>query len=113
MDPIARAVKTWSAMAEADVQFGVLGPLEMRVHGALVPLGTPKQRAVLAALVIALNRAVGVDALIEAAWDQKPPEGARFTIHAYVSNLRRLIGGAGADPHAVLASIAPGYRLNI
>src|SRR4051794_34205368 len=30
--------KTWSAMAEADVEFGVLGPLEMRVHGACVPL---------------------------------------------------------------------------
>ena len=53
-------------MAEADIQFGVLGPLEMRVAGALVPLGTPKQRAVLAALLTNLNRVVGIDALIDA-----------------------------------------------
>ncbi len=37
---------------EQAVQFGVLGPLQMRIGGALVPLGTPKQRAVLAVLIV-------------------------------------------------------------
>ena len=41
------------------VGFGVLGPLQMSVDGTLVPLGTPKQRAVLAMLVINRNRPVG------------------------------------------------------
>lgn len=100
-------------MAEADVEFGVLGPLEMRVQGALVPLGTPKQRAVLAMLLINPNRVVGIDALIDAVWDERPPEGAKSTVHNYVFNLRRLISGAGADPHTVLASVAPGYRLAV
>src|SRR5262249_39056179 len=66
---------------------------------------------VLATLVINLNRVVGMDAVIDAVWEERPPEGARSTVHNFVFNLRRLIG-AGADPHAVLASVSLGYRLN-
>lgn len=95
------------------VRFGVLGPLEMRVHGDVVPLGTPKQRAVLAALIINPNRAVRFEALIDAIWEQRPPEGARSTLHNYVSTLRRIIGGTGADPHQILARAPAGYQLNV
>jgi DNA-binding SARP family transcriptional activator len=98
--------------AEAVVQFGVLGPLQMSIGGTLVPLGTPKQRAVLAVMVINANRPVGIDTLIDSAWDGRPPEGARATLHAYVSNLRRLMRAAGIAP-PVLASAPPGYRLAI
>jgi hypothetical protein len=41
-------------MAEKGVEFGVLGPLQVCVDGAPVPLGTPKQRAVLAMLLISI-----------------------------------------------------------
>jgi SARP family transcriptional regulator, regulator of embCAB operon len=94
------------------VQFGVLGPVQMRVEGVSVPLGTPKQRVVLAVLIVNANRPVGIDTLIGAAWDQRPPPGARATLHAYISNLRRLMVGAGLD-RAVLASTPPGYQLTI
>ena len=100
-------------MDNKGLEFGVLGPLEMSVDGASVPLGTPKQRAVLAMLVINRNRSVGVEALITALWDQWPPNGARASIHSYVSNLRKLISGAGIDPRTVLAATPPGYRLTI
>jgi hypothetical protein len=39
------------AMAETGVDFGVLGPLQVTVGGDPLPLGTPKQRAVLVAAV--------------------------------------------------------------
>jgi SARP family transcriptional regulator, regulator of embCAB operon len=100
-------------MVDKSLQFGLLGPLEMSVDGALVPLGTPKQRAVLAMLVINRNRPVGVDALITAVWEGWPPSGARASIHSYVSNLRKLLSGAGIDPRMVLAAAPPGYRLSI
>jgi DNA-binding SARP family transcriptional activator len=45
--------------------------------------------------------------LINAVWDESPVPGARATVHSYVSNLRRLFAGGGADPHAVLASAPP------
>jgi SARP family transcriptional regulator, regulator of embCAB operon len=87
--------------------------LEVSVGGTLLPLGTPKQRAALAVLVINANRAVGADTLIDAVWDERPPDGARRTLHAYISNLRRLMSNAGVDGHTILASAPPGYRLAI
>jgi SARP family transcriptional regulator, regulator of embCAB operon len=86
--------------------------LQMSIGGALVPLGTPKQRAVLAVLIVNANRPVDIDVLIGAAWNQRPPAGARATLHAYISNLRRLMSSAGID-RALLASAPPGYRLAI
>jgi SARP family transcriptional regulator, regulator of embCAB operon len=95
------------------LEFGVLGPLQMSVQGQLTRAGAPKQRAVLAMLVINRNRVVSFDSLITAAWDESPPPEARTGLHAYVSNLRRLIGGTGLDPRAVLAKAPPGYRLSV
>jgi SARP family transcriptional regulator, regulator of embCAB operon len=95
------------------LELGLLGPLEMSVDGTLVPLGTPKQRAVLAMLLMNRNSPVGVDRLITALWDDWPPSGARASIHSYVSNLRKLLSGAGIDPRTVLAAAPPGYRLSI
>ncbi len=100
-------------MSNAGLQFGVLGPLQLRDGSALVPLGAPKQRAVLAMLMMNRNRAVSVDALIDAVWGESPVPAARTSIHSYVSNLRRLLSGASRDPNRVLASVPPGYQLNV
>ena len=96
-------------MTENKIGFGVLGPLLMTVDGAPVPLGTPKQRAVLAVLVMNRNRPVGIDSLITAAWEQWPPPEARASLHSYISNLRRLLG----DARPMLANAPPGYRLTV
>ena len=93
--------------------FGLLGPLLITVAGTPVAVGTPKQRAVLAMLLINRNRAVATDSLVDAAWEQSPAPAARASIHSYVSNLRRILADAEVDPHAVLASAPPGYRLNV
>ena len=96
-------------MTENKIGFGLLGPLLMTVDGAPVPLGTPKQRAVLAVLVMNRNRPVGIDSLITAAWEQWPPPEARASLHSYISNLRRLLG----DARPMLANAPPGYRLTV
>ncbi|WNG94326.1 BTAD domain-containing putative transcriptional regulator [Mycobacterium sp. ITM-2016-00318] len=100
-------------MAQEGVWFGILGPSEVRVADTIVALGTPKQRAVLAMLVLHRNRTVGTDELINAAWGDGAPRGAPSTLHTYVSNLRRLITGPGVDPHKTLTRAAPGYRLSV
>src|SRR5262249_41291199 len=76
-------------------------------------LGTPKQRAVLAMLLINRNRPVGIDSLVEAAWEQGRPARAKDTLYSYVSNLRRLMASAGVENRELLASAAPGYRLGV
>src|ERR1700761_3506818 len=100
-------------MVDKRLELDLLGPLEMSVDGVLVPLGTPKQRAVLAMLLMNRNSPVGVDRLITALWEGWPPSGGRASIHSYVSNLRKLLTGAGIDPRVVLAAAPPGYRLSV
>ena len=100
-------------MAGTGLGFGLLGPLQMAVGSSPVALGTPKQRAILAALLINRNRPVGVDSLANAAWRDSSPARVGASIHTYVSNLRRLLSNAGIDPRTVLVNAPPGYRLDV
>src|SRR5689334_15150897 len=100
-------------MAQKGLDFGVLGPLQVTVDGVPLILGTPKQRAVLAMLVINRNRPVAAPALIEAAWEQWPPRAAQASLHSYISNLRKLLDNAGVDSSKHLARVPPGYRLTV
>jgi DNA-binding SARP family transcriptional activator len=95
------------------VGFGVLGPLQMTAGDTPVPLGSRKQRAVLAMLVINRNRVVGSDALIDGVSGQRARQEARASLHTYVSNLRRLLNDAGVDGRTVLAAAPSGYRLSV
>ena len=100
-------------MSQRGPVFGLLGPLQLSFDGTVVPLGTPKQRAVLASLVMNRNRPVAADSLINAVWGEDPPSEARASLHAYISNLRRLLGTVGIDGRTMLEKVSPGYRLNI
>jgi SARP family transcriptional regulator, regulator of embCAB operon len=95
------------------LRFGLLGTLQMNVDGTDMALGAPKQRAVLALLLISRNRPVAIESLMDAAWPQGPPPEARASLHTYVSNIRRLLSNAGVDSAAVLQKAQPGYRLNV
>ena len=81
----AVAAKTGSA------EFGILGPLEVWRSGNTVPLGGPRQRAVLALLLIEANRVVSMDRLAEDVWGGHPPEGWVTTLQTYVSHLRQAL----------------------
>jgi YVTN family beta-propeller protein len=72
-------------------EFGILGPLEVRRSGRAVPLGGPRQRAVLALLLLEANRAVSMDRLAEEIWGGDPPDGWVTTLQTYVFHLRRAL----------------------
>lgn len=78
-----------------DVEVRVLGPLEVRVDGRAVPIGSRKQRALLAALAVEDNRLVDTDALAELLWDGGVPPSVRVTLRSLVSRVRRALGPAG------------------
>ncbi|MFV1960678.1 MAG: BTAD domain-containing putative transcriptional regulator [Acidimicrobiia bacterium] len=69
----------------------MLGPLEVFDGDALVSLGGPKKRAVLAVLVVHANSVVSADRLVDEVWGEESPKSARRTLHSYVANLRRLL----------------------
>jgi len=73
-----------------------LGPLELVVDGSLVALGGPKQRALLAYLVLRAGEPVSIGTLVEAVWGSDAPDGAVRSLRTYTSNLRRLLG-SGID----------------
>ena len=96
------------------VRFEVLGPL--RIAAAVGaggagprtdrPLGGPKQRLVVALLLAEPNTAVSVDRLIDGVWGDSPPESARHTLQAYVSELRKTVGD-------VIERDGAGYRIHV
>lgn len=91
------------------LRYRLLGPLDVVADdGRPVDLGGPKPRAVLAVLLLDAGRVVAVDRLIDALWGDAPPASAQGTLQAYVSNLRRALGGP-----TVLVTQAPGYRLDV
>jgi len=73
------------------VEFRILGPLEVAVGGRLLELGRPKQRAVLAILLVHANRTVSLEHLVDELWGEEPPAQAIASLQAYVSHLRRLL----------------------
>jgi SARP family transcriptional regulator, regulator of embCAB operon len=96
----------------ARLDFAVLGSLRMSADGVPLPLGTPKQRAVLASLIINRNHPVSIDALVADAWEDRPPRNPPASVHTYVAELRKLITkDAGIDAAEVLMTAAPGYLL--
>jgi DNA-binding SARP family transcriptional activator len=97
------------------VRVRVLGGIEVDVGGRPVDPGGPRQRAVLALLLVSRGEVVSVDRLIERLWRGEPPPRAIASLQAYVSNLRRLLepDRPQRTPAALLISRAPGYALRL
>ncbi len=80
------------------MDFRILGPFEVRDGSRPLALGGEKQRAVLAILLLHRNEVVSADRLIDELWGESPPPGARRTLRAYISKLRRALAADGAAP---------------
>jgi DNA-binding SARP family transcriptional activator len=73
------------------VYFAILGSLEAAASGTPIPITAPKQRAVLATLLIDANNDVPVDRLTQYVWDGRPPVAAQTTLQSYIYRLRQLL----------------------
>src|SRR6516164_243912 len=56
-----------------EVEFQILGPLEVRIGGVPIAIGGPRQRALLAMLLLSANRVVSRDRLIDELMAGAPP----------------------------------------
>jgi len=101
-----------SQWASAAMKFKVLGPMEVRRGDQALALGGPKQRALLAILLIEANHVVGLERLAELLWRDEPPPTSDHIIEVYVSQLRRALEPAGA-PYQVLVRKPSGYMLQV
>ncbi|WP_405773148.1 BTAD domain-containing putative transcriptional regulator [Streptomyces sp. NBC_01538] len=81
------------------------------MDGKPVPLGGPRQRTVLAVLLLSAGRPVSVEALIDAVWQGTPPVTARNQIAICVTALRRIFRDAAGE-HQLITTVNRSYVLN-
>src|ERR1700751_2220313 len=74
------------------VQFRILGPIEALIEGEQAALGAPKQRGLLALLLVNRRRVLTAEQLIDGLWGEDPPASALQSLQVYVHGLRRALG---------------------
>jgi DNA-binding SARP family transcriptional activator len=90
------------------MEFRILGPLEAVEGDRIVPLGGPRQRALLALLLTHANRVVSVDRLIDELWQEETPAAAPNALQYHVSQLRKTLA-----PHDAVVTQEPGYMIRV
>ncbi|HST17748.1 MAG TPA: BTAD domain-containing putative transcriptional regulator [Gaiellaceae bacterium] len=88
-------------------EFRLLGPIEARANGSTLPLGSPKQRGLLALLLLNANELVSRERAIDCLWGERPPARAANALQVYVHGLRKVLG---ADR---IATSGAGYRIDV
>ena len=89
------------------MDFRILGPLEVLDGDRPVPLPGPRQRSLLAFLLLHANQVVSSDRLIDELWPGEAPEPRCAALQASISRLRKALGGGAS----LLVTVAPGYSL--
>lgn len=95
-----------------EVEFALLGPLEVRRDERLVPVRGWREHSVLAMLLLAEGGSVALERLVEGVWDNNPPPGAVKAVRNCVSALRGRLAEPGG-PAVPIQSTPAGYRLPV
>jgi DNA-binding SARP family transcriptional activator len=92
---------------ESRVSFRVLGPLDVSVDGSSLRIAAPRQRALLAQLLLNVNRTSSASGLIEGIWGDSLPEHPEAALQILVCRLRHALGAAA---HRLVRD-GSGYRI--
>ncbi len=99
-------------MATSRLVFRILGPLTVSLDGTPVAIGGPKQRALLALLLLSANRVVPRERLIGELFAEQSVNSADHALRNHVSRLRKVLAPAAAGAPRLVAR-APGYLLRV
>ena len=94
------------------MEYRVLGPLEVRIDGELVKLGGPRQRALLAMLLLSANRVVSRDRLVDELLGPVSADSVDRVLRVQISRLRKSLGDDRGGESRIV-SRAPGYMLRV
>ena len=89
------------------LEFRILGPLQAIGDAGPIQLGGPRQRAMLALLLLQANRVVPIERLADDLYAGRPPVTAVTQVQRQVSDLRKLLG------EATIETRRPGYMLHV
>ena len=101
--------------AGQELDFRILGPLEVVSDGVPLPLPGGKPRLVLAALLVDANHVISTDRLFEVLWGADVRESAQNLLQTYVSHLRDALEPQRSRraPSRYLRTREPGYVLAV
>jgi DNA-binding SARP family transcriptional activator len=88
-------------------EFRILGPLEVKSEEGPIALGGPRQRALLAALLLRAGHVVPTEQLVDELYGSNPPPNATASLQNGVVALRKALGPD------VIVTRAPGYVLAV
>jgi DNA-binding SARP family transcriptional activator/tetratricopeptide (TPR) repeat protein len=96
-------------------EFRLLGAVEVWAAGVPVDAGQPRQRAVLAALLVDAGRPVTPETLIDRVWGDETPDSAAATLRAHLTRIRRTLEQAAPadEAPARLVRRSGGYLLDV
>src|SRR5919199_4652390 len=89
------------------IEFGILGPLEVRRDDRPVAIPGAKERALLAILLLRANEPVAADRLVDELWPDAAPPTARKSVQVRVATLRRVL------PDGVLVTRGGSYVIQV
>jgi DNA-binding SARP family transcriptional activator/tetratricopeptide (TPR) repeat protein len=97
------------------IRYSVLGSVRAWRGGEELDLGSPRQRAVLAVLLLSANRVVPQSGITDGVWGEDAPASSVNLVHTYVARLRRVLepGRARRGAGRVLARSGSGYVLHV
>ena len=89
------------------MRIAVLGPLTVTEGGRAIAIGGPRQRAVLAFLVLHANQVMSSDRLVDGLWGVPAPAAAGNALQAAISRLRKVLPGGRlmTTPHGYLLRV--------
>ncbi|EID56404.1 AfsR/SARP family transcriptional regulator [Saccharomonospora xinjiangensis] len=93
------------------VEFRLLGPVGVRLHGQNRPVGGPRQRAVLVALLLHANKELPTARLLELVWHDLPTS-APSNLRTYLTRLRRALRVPG-EPESRLRTGRGGHLVHV
>jgi len=94
-----------------ELRFQLLGQLAVRTEDRELQLGSPKQKAVLAVLLLHANEIVPTDRIVDMVWGDHPPRTAEHSVQIYISELRKALSNRTSSD--MIDTRPPGYVINV
>ncbi len=91
------------------LEIGLLGTVEVRMSGHVVPVAGAKVKAIVALLALSSPHPVSAERLIDEVWDDDLPGNPANSLQAQISSLRRLLGRDAIERrgHGYLLGVGP------
>ena len=96
-------------MSKQPLSCRVLGAVRIELDTRVVKIAAPRQRALLALLLLDVNRTVSASNLIDGIWGDAPPQHPESALHIVVCRLRRALGSVAS----LLERDSTGYRVEL